>query len=281
MMFGRGSVPKEREYLFIDGGCLRAAVRKMCQELFGNADAYQPLIPAIANGGYDKIFYYDAVPGKSHGEAQAAYEARVQPDFDRFAQIQALDRVHVALGRIVGTDRRQKGVDVQLAVDMMTHAFRGTITRATLFAGDADFIPLIKSLVSEGLHVTLWHPPQANSELKGVADSTRLFEFKANYNCLSTDGHRAAFLNLGGGSGNVSPAGYRLNNIVVVGEYKFAGRWQDGKLTIWRGGPGDAWSHLNFGAPNETLARALFAFDAIYSWGIAGTGAEWIETEHD
>ena len=141
MMFGGGSVPKEREYLFIDGGCLRSAVRKMCQELFGSADEYQPLIPAIAGGEYNKIFYYDAAPGKSHGETQAAYEARVQPDFDRFAQIQALDRVHVALGRIVGTDRRQKGVDVQLAVDMMTHAFRGTITRATLFAGDADFYP--------------------------------------------------------------------------------------------------------------------------------------------
>jgi len=234
--------------------------------------------PPMSGLGYDKIFYYDAVPGKAHGESQVDYEARVQQDHDRFAKIQALDRFHVALGKIVGADRRQKGVDVQLAVDMMTHAFRGTITRATLFAGDADFIPLIKALVSEGLHVTLWHPPQANNELKGAADSTRLFEFKANYNCLTADGHRPAFLNKGGGSGNTSPTGYGFNNIVVMGEYKFAGRWHDGNLTIWRGGPGEAWSHLNFEAPNATLARTLSAFDVIYSWGIAATGAEWIET---
>jgi len=162
MVFG-GVAPRDREYLFVDGGCLRSSVRTICRDLFNDENEYQPYIPTMAGGEYDKIFYYDAVPGKEHGEAQATYEARVQGDHDRFAQIQALDRVHVALGKIVGADRRQKGVDVQLAVDMMTHAFRGNITRATLFAGDADFLPLIRALVGEGLHVTLWHPPQANA----------------------------------------------------------------------------------------------------------------------
>ena len=133
MVFG-GVAPRDREYLFVDGGCLRSSVRTICRDLFNDENEYQPYIPTMAGGEYDKIFYYDAVPGKEHGEAQATYEARVQGDHDRFAQIQALDRVHVALGKIVGADRRQKGVDVQLAVDMMTHAFRGNITRATLLA---------------------------------------------------------------------------------------------------------------------------------------------------
>lgn len=230
---------------------------------------------------YDKIFYYDAVPGKEHGENQAVYEARVQPDHDRFAKIQALDRVHIALGKIVGRERRQKGVDVQLAVDMMIHAFRGTITRATLFAGDADFIPLIKALVSEGLHVTLWHAPQANADLKGAADSTRLFNFKHDYNCLTADGERPAFLISRAGSGNDAPARDGLSTVVGIGEYKFAGRWQTGTLTVWRGGPGNVWTHFSFEAPDATLARALRAFDAIHSWGIAATGPEWIKAEHD
>jgi hypothetical protein len=162
---------------------------------------------------------------------------------------------------------------------MMTHAFRGNITKATLFAGDADFVPLIKALVSEGLHVTLWHPPQANTELKGAADSTRLFDFKTNYNCLTTDGQRPAFSISREGSGPDGPATDGLSKKVVVGEYKFAGRWQAGTLNVWRGGPGKllAWSHFQFEAPDARLARALHAFDAIHSWGIADIGDDWIE----
>jgi uncharacterized LabA/DUF88 family protein len=273
MVFG-GRPASDREYLFVDGGCLRASVQKICQDLFGNPSEYLPYIPTIASG-FDKIFYYDAVPGKEHEENQAAYEARIQPDYDRFAEIQALDRVHVALGKTVGPGRRQKGVDVHLAVDMMTHAFRGNITKATLFAGDADFVPLIKALVSEGLHVTLWHPPQANAELKGAADSTRLFEFKANHNCLTADGARPAFLFRGSGGSSGTPGGF---NIVAVGDRRFAGRWQGGVLRVMRDSPENIWSYVDFEAPDATLARALKAFDAIHSWGVEATGSEWIET---
>ncbi|WP_292664665.1 NYN domain-containing protein [Mesorhizobium sp.] len=278
MIFGGNHAPREREYLFIDGGCLRASARKICQDLFGDASAYQPHVPAVAGGGYDKIFYYDAVSGKAHDETQAAYETRVQPDYDRFAKIQALDRVHVALGQIVGADKRQKGVDVQLAVDMMTHAFRGNITKATLFAADSDFIPLIKSLVSEGLHVTLWHPPQANTELKGAADSTLLFSFKANHSCFTVDGQQSAFYIGSSGSGGIDPANDGLANIATVGEYQYAARWQGGTLKVWRGSPGTGWSYVNFLAPGSSLARAITAFDLIYPWGIAAAGEGWIET---
>ncbi|MER8521185.1 NYN domain-containing protein [Mesorhizobium sp. M0644] len=278
MIFGGGQATREREYLYIDGGCLRASVRKICQDLFGDPTAYQPYVPAVASGAYDKIFFYDAVPGKAHGEAQGAYEARVQPDYDRLAKIQALDRVHVALGQIVGDDKRQKGVDVRLAVDMMTHAFRGNISKATLFAADSDFVPLIKSLVSEGLHVTLWHPPQANAELKGAADSTRLFDFKTNHDCLTVDGQQPAFQVASSGTGG-KPAGDGLAKVVTMGEHHYAGRWQNGTLKIWRGGPGPGigWSYVNFFAPDANLARALTAFDLIYHWGIAAAGGDWIE----
>jgi hypothetical protein len=105
----------------------------------------------------------------------------------------------------------------------MTHASRGNLTKATLFAGDADFIPLIKSLVGEGLHVTLWHPAQANTELKGAADSTRLFDFQTSFTCLTADGQHPAFLRRSSGGGSYGgPATDGLSNVVVVGDYKFA-----------------------------------------------------------
>lgn len=268
--------PREREYLFIDGGCLRSSVKKLCADLFGDENAYMPHVPGLAAGNFAKIFYYDAVPGKNHGEAQAAYELRVQPDHDRFARIQALDRVHVALGQIVGRDRRQKGVDVRLAVDMMTYAFRGNITRATIFAGDADFVPLLKALVAEGLHVTLWHPPQANADLKGAADSTRLFNLKFDAQCLTSDGIRPAFLMRSSGGGAFDPASEGLTRFTRIGAQDFAARWDGEILKVWRR-TSEHWSFWVFEAPGSSLRNCLIAFDELNGLGISASGEDWVQ----
>ncbi|MGR9465914.1 NYN domain-containing protein [Rhizobium leguminosarum] len=262
---------REKEYLFIDGGCLNASVRKICQEVFGDPNRYRAHIPSFA-GGFDKIFYYDAVSAKEHGENDAAYEARVQPEHDRFAKIQALDRVHVALGHIVGSNRRQKGVDVRLSVDMMTYAFRGTISKATLFAGDADFVPLIEALVREGLHITLWHPDQANERLRGAADTTRLFELKRDFNCLTSDGQNPAFRFLSSGSGQISP---NLSTVANVGDWWFSGSWHNSELEIWRTQNRENWDFSILSAPD--LQDAVRVFDMVYRWGISATAEHWVE----
>lgn len=267
----------EKEYLFIDGGCLRATVKAINNEAFGDENAYQPLISAMAPGGhgrYDKIFYYDAIPGREHGESQTAYEARVQPEHERFEEIQALDRVHVTLGHIVGKNKRQKGVDVALAVDMMSHAYRGVISKATLFAGDADFVPLVAALVNFGLHVTIWHPLQTNAKLKGAADSVRPFTFLSDHRCFSLDGKVSAF-SLGSSGGGSGPSHNGIAKIVTADGDRLAGSWQSDRLTIWRSHGGN-WSHFSYHAPASTLANALRAFRAIHGWPLTGA-EEWVQ----
>ena len=276
-MPGVGSAYKEREYLFIDGGCLRSSVRAICDDLFCDEQAYRPFLPGLGKS-FDKIFYYDAVSGREHGEDQEAYAARVEPEHERFAQFQALDRVHVALGKIVGKDRRQKGVDVRLSVDMMTHAFRGKIGRVTLFAGDADFVPLLQALVSEGLHVTLWHPPQANKDLKGSADSNRAFGFRTDFRCFTLDDRIPAFQVSGSISGQIDLATHGVSEIVKISGQEFAGTWDGETLMIFRINPvkGSATCH-SLRAPSSSLARALVAFQSIYEWEIAMTGEQWVK----
>jgi uncharacterized LabA/DUF88 family protein len=247
----------------------------MCKDIFGDKDTYTPLIERLAGGRYDKVFYYDAVPGRDYNETQAAYEARVQPDHERFEQIQALDRVHVALGQIVGANRRQKGVDVRLSVDLMTHAFRRNITKATIFAGDADFTPLIQALVGEGLHVTLWHPPQANKELKGAADSVRLFSFANNFDSLSIDGHHPAFKVISSTHDGLPP--HDVHTVMMANGCKAAGRWRGDCLTVWRDNSGPFWYTYSLAAPGSSLKNVLAAFDVITGWGIADTGEQWIQ----
>ena len=274
---GGGGAPREREYLFIDGGCLRSSVRTICKDLFADEHAYRPLLPNLA-GAFDKVFYYDAVSGREHGESQEVYAARVEPEHERFAQFQALDRVHVALGKIVGKDRRQKGVDVRLAVDMMTHAFRGKISRATLFAGDADFLPLVQALVSEGLHVTLWHPPQANKDLKGAADSNRAFSFRTDCHCFTLDGSKPAFQTLGSGGGRIDLAAHGVSEVVKISGQRFAGNWDGEVLSIFQmDSTGNSANFIRFAAPGSSLARALVAFQDVHGWEVAATGEQWVK----
>ena len=52
--------------------------------------------------------------------------------------------------------RKSKQVDILLATDMLTHAFRKNYEMAILVAGDEDYIPLVKAVMSEGHKVVLW-----------------------------------------------------------------------------------------------------------------------------
>ena len=50
----------------------------------------------------------------------------------------------------------QKGVDISLAVDMLSHAHRKNYALAILIAGDADYVPLVKAVKAEGSRVFVW-----------------------------------------------------------------------------------------------------------------------------
>jgi uncharacterized LabA/DUF88 family protein len=54
------------------------------------------------------------------------------------------------------TNQRSKGVDISLAVDMLTHAHRKNDALAILIAGDGDYIPSVKAVKAEGRRVFVW-----------------------------------------------------------------------------------------------------------------------------
>ena len=49
-----------------------------------------------------------------------------------------------------------KRVDISLATDMLSHAFRKNYDVAVLVAGDEDYMPLVESVMAEGKRVVLW-----------------------------------------------------------------------------------------------------------------------------
>jgi uncharacterized LabA/DUF88 family protein len=66
-----------------------------------------------------------------------------------FKRIRMNNNYEVKLGRLIktkGNNFRQKGVDVLLAIDMITKAFLNQYEIALLLGGDDDYVDLIKSI---------------------------------------------------------------------------------------------------------------------------------------
>ncbi|WP_182912011.1 NYN domain-containing protein [Sphingomonas cavernae] len=273
---GGGAGVRERQYLFIDGGALRSAVKQLSKDVTGDENELTVLYPQFASGA-DKVFYYDAISAQEHNEPRDAYERRVTDEHEKFDKIRALDRFHVALGEVKGKsrNRRQKQVDVRLAVDMLTHSFRRNMQSAVLFAGDDDFIPLVEALVRDGMTITIWHPPQATEALLGAADNRRPFTLKEALPMLTRDGVMPAFRVTSSGSNPSHPGALGICTMWKDQFFTYAGRWHGQLLQMWRQLQLDAnsWEFINFHTPDSSLELALRMFDVASGWDISTDAA--------
>lgn len=159
-------------YLFVDGGCLRARVEQLSRLYCGGERLRVNWWGPAA--GFQKIFYYDALPAKKPNQSDEEFELSKAEAIKLHAQLNTMDRFRVNEGDTryrSGRGMEQKKVDVMIAVDMLVHTIRRNMTEATLIAGDADFTPLLNALSNEGMFVTLIHPPSASRDLLAAADA--------------------------------------------------------------------------------------------------------------
>lgn len=145
--FRSGSTPAYRPaMIFIDGGYLRAEVKRV----FGHDNINFALLShhlnrSIMEGHIHpeliRVYYYDAIV--DHKDPKYDEQDRY------FKDIRKNNNYEVKLGRLIRTkdDRyRQKGVDVLLAIDMITKAFLNHYEIALLLGGDDDYVDLVKSI---------------------------------------------------------------------------------------------------------------------------------------
>ena len=125
-----------------------------------------------------KVFYYDSIDDQVRsGEQVEELEKRIRDQEWYLREVNSFPNTHVRYGSITGGDRRkrrQKEVDILIAVDMMNHAIPQNMDRAVLLAGDRDFTPLAETLVQMGLTVEVAGDFRSTSDvLREVADSYR------------------------------------------------------------------------------------------------------------
>jgi uncharacterized protein (TIGR00288 family) len=75
-------------------------------------------------------------------------------------------------------DKPAKGVDITLAIDMLSNAIDNNYDAAVLVAGDADYVPLVEEVKRRGKMVILWffEGSGLSPELRRAADVFEAYE---------------------------------------------------------------------------------------------------------
>ncbi len=159
----------ERVMIFIDGSNLYHSIKNF----FKRTDID---MGKLGNKLLDKrrlvrIYYYNAKVGLK--EEPERY--RDQQAF--FASVSAIPYCELRLGRLVyinwpNTPPFEKGVDIQLATDMITHSFKNNYDVAVLVAGDNDYVGALQAVKDNGknVEVALFGKERTSRQLRVVAD---------------------------------------------------------------------------------------------------------------
>ena len=118
-----------------------------------------------------RIYYYNAKVGQSE-EPERYHD---QQKF--FAGVTAIPYCELRLGRLVYNNwpagpPYEKGVDILLATDMITHSFKNNYDVAILITGDSDFVGAIQAVKDNGknVEVALFGKERTSLQLRKTAD---------------------------------------------------------------------------------------------------------------
>src|ERR1043165_6666288 len=130
-----GSSQQPVRYLFVDAGHLKANFTDVMERWSGsNVDMDVASVRDIFQA--TKMFYYDSIDDVARpGETDSELQSRIRAQEAALREINSINNTHVRYGSITGRDRRkrrQKEVDILIAVDMMNHAIRSNMDHAVL-----------------------------------------------------------------------------------------------------------------------------------------------------
>ncbi len=159
----------ERVMIFIDGSNMYHSLRHFFKRT--NIDIGKFCQKILDKRRLVRIYYYNARVG------QKEEPERYKDQKKYFAGVEAIPYTELRLGRLVynnwpGNPPYEKGVDIQLATDMITHSFKNNYDVAVLVAGDNDFVGALQAVKDNGknVEVALFGKERTSMQLRNVAD---------------------------------------------------------------------------------------------------------------
>ena len=177
---------QDRVMIFIDGSNIYHSIKsifgrtdldfaRFCRKLYGR----RKLI---------RIYYYNAKVGIK--EEPERY--RHQQTF--LTTIQQIPYLELRLGRLVytnwpSTPPSEKGIDVQLATDMLVHCFRNNYDVCMMVGGDNDFVGALQAIKDNGrqVEVALLGRGSSSLQLRRVADKVITLNSRFLMDCWKSD----------------------------------------------------------------------------------------------
>ena len=160
----------ERAMIFIDGSNMYHSLKAYFKRADIDLACFSQKL--LEKRHLVRMYYYNAVVGRQEEPE------RFKDQEKYFKGVAAIPYTELRLGRLVYTSQWpnnppfEKGVDVQIATDMITHAFRSNYDVAILVAGDNDFVGAIQTVKDNGKHVevALFGQESTSLQLRDVAD---------------------------------------------------------------------------------------------------------------
>jgi uncharacterized LabA/DUF88 family protein len=172
----------EHVMVFIDGSNLYHSLKKNFNRT--DLDIGKFVNKLLEKRSLTRIYYYNARVGIK--EEPERYKR--QSAF--FNSVNAIPYTELRLGRLVyynwpNVPPYEKGTDVQLAVDMITHSFKDNYDTAILVAGDNDFVSAVQAVKDNGKHieVALFGKEGTSRQLRSAADRVLTINSKLLRGC--------------------------------------------------------------------------------------------------
>jgi uncharacterized LabA/DUF88 family protein len=160
---------QERVMVFIDGSNMYHSLKAFSNRT--DIDLGKFCNKLLEKRRLIRIYYYNARVGRKEEPERYIHQRQF------FDSVSAVPYTEVRLGRLVynnwpNSPPYEKGVDVQLATDMLTHSFKNNYDTAVLVAGDNDFVSALQAVKDNGKHieVALFGKEETSRELRRVAD---------------------------------------------------------------------------------------------------------------
>lgn len=165
-----GRTVSDKVMIFIDGSNLYHSVRSVHGRTDLNFASFSQQL--AAGRQLLRTYYYNAAVDQAKEPQRYSNQQRF------FDSLRRVPRFEVKLGTLVYRNFPQvppyeKGIDVRLATDMLTHAFRQNYDVAILVSGDNDFADAVQAVKDLGrtVEIALFGNPGSSRRLRDVADN--------------------------------------------------------------------------------------------------------------